>query len=206
MGLPFKTLILKKIPMNKTKTQTWISTTVSSHCWLPSNIVMTNSCGEFKRCSGLLMITWRDRRYPSELGQRRSDHCTCLTEGGRRPHLIKHTHVNTRTHVPKLYTSTKPGDKASSSSTIWPRLNALQCSAACRLENPAKCSTFLQCESLKKGKDVCVHAVVTRLLFHEVNQADRTAEGEEAPSYMVIRPLAFLHHAPICCLIPETKV
>lgn len=65
-----------------------------------------------------------------------------------------------------------------------------------------------------------MHAVVTRLLFHEVNQADRTAEGEEAPSYMfgkgvvffgqiarmVIRPHAFLHHAPICCLIPETKV
>lgn len=64
-----------------------------------------------------------------------------------------------------------------------------------------------------------MHTVVTRLLFHEVNQADRTAEGEEAPSYMfgkgpyffgqiagvVIHPHAF-PHAPICCLRPETKV
>lgn len=44
--------------------------------------------------------------------------------------------------------------------------------------------------------------LVTRLLFHGVNQADRTAEGEEAPSFMfgkrliarvVIYPHVFLH-------------
>lgn len=105
------------------------------------------------------MTGWVDTPPPTELGQRRSDHCTCLTEGGRRPHFIWLTHVNTHTRVPvpKLYTSAKPGDKASSSSSaIWPRLNALQCSAACRLENPGKCSAFLQRESLKKREErVC---------------------------------------------------
>lgn len=154
LGAIWNIYLFFKIPVNLLKTQTWCNAAVCSCCWLPSTVVMTNSCREFKRHSGLLTITWRDRRYPSELGQRRSDHCTCLTEGGQRPHLVWHTHRNARSHVLKLYTSTNPGDKASNSGAIWPRLNALQCNNACS-GKPSKVWHFSTAWVIQKGKNVC---------------------------------------------------
>lgn len=63
-----------------------------------------------------------------------------------------------------------------------------------------------------------MYTVVARLLFHEANQANRTAAGEEGPSYVwegavcfgqiervVLRPHAFLHMHQYG-VRPETKV
>lgn len=149
------------------------------------------AAGGFKRRAGLLTVTWADRRYPTpELGQRWSDRCTCLIGEVGTLTLSGRTH----THIPALYSGTKPGDNPSNAVTLrrFPH-----CNPACRLGKHTHTNActqrtgqvwpccVLQCESLAtKEKDMCLagsmsHGLSRRHHRAKVKEAWRGRGGEE---------------------------
>lgn len=81
----------------------------------PSACCRQTAAGEFKCCTDLLTVTWADRQYPNpELGQHWSDRCTCLIGEVGILTLSGHAH----THIPALYSGTKPRDNPSNAVTL----------------------------------------------------------------------------------------